>query len=43
MVKSFSLDIGRPVKIKSDRAYYLPSDIVENAYCQYKELLFDNV
>ena len=29
--------------LKSDRAYYLPSDIVENADCQYKELLFDNV
>ena len=29
--------------LKSDRAYFLPSDIVENAYCQYKELLFDNV
>ena len=29
--------------LKSDRAYYLPSDTVENAYCQYKELLFDNV
>jgi len=29
--------------LKSDRAYYLPSDTVENADCQYKELLFDNV
>lgn len=29
--------------LKSDRAYYLPPDTVENAYCQYKELLFDNV
>lgn len=29
--------------LKSDRAYFLSSDIVENAYCRYKELLFDNV